>query len=280
MKFGDRVWMKGQIEAGAVVGKWRALLGDTSEYSDDSGTSQGGQKGQTIYNGAAYLNPDPPDDDGTCCEAVMLKGEDDTDVIAFRDLRLHVRVNPSEGECGIAHYGGGFVSLAWDDDHKGTVLAILAPRLDDEGAIDKSHGMIFDPTESNASIQILHLEGSGILLSKDGAVTISAKGGKSTFTIHPDDGIQFATDKGMAFAGGVIAGSTDQAQAVALIQPLIDVVTALVTVLTTGFASLAVPGAAIYVGWPAAIAAPGGLVEKVALLSTLGTATTLKASPT
>jgi hypothetical protein len=212
----DRIIAFVRIISAAAKGDRNAILANVALFDDDDGNPAGGQDEQPVYGaGATYLCPDPPDDDGVCCEGISLKEEDGCTVIAMRDLRLTKRIPSKVGSLGLAHYGGGFIDLSWDADHAGTQLTILAPRLDGNGNIQTSHALLMDPTSGNASVILMHQLGNAFVLNKDGDATMKSANGK-TWISATNDGLAFSADAGMKLVGGVIVGNTQSAQEVAL----------------------------------------------------------------
>jgi hypothetical protein len=273
----DRVLTFVRIVKGVVQGDRNAVLVNVATLLDDQGNESGGQDGQEIYTGVTYLNPDPPDTQdkgGTCCEGIALKEDDGCTVVAYRDLRLARRVKPAVGELGLSHYGGGFLSLAWDADHKGTQVVLLAPRLDSNGAIDKSHGITMDPTVGNANITIQHIEGGALVLDKDGSAKLTSGNGKHWVHLK-NDGFAMSADSGYQFVGGVVAGNTSLAREVPLHQEVSDALTTIATALGLLSTQIMAPPQA----GAGAAAQVAQLATQLAALATTGKATTLKASP-
>jgi hypothetical protein len=273
----DRVVAFVRIISAAAKGDKNAILANVALFDDDDGNPAGGQDEQPVYGaGGVYLCPDPPDDDGVCAEGISLKEEDGCTIIAMRDLRLTKRIPSKVGSVGIAHYGGGFIDLSWDADHAGTQITILAPRLDGNGEIQASHGLLMDPTSGNASVILMHQLGNAVVLNKDGDAMLKSANGK-TWISATNDGFAMSADGGIKFLGGVIAGNTQTAKEVALHQQVLDLANQMVTLLTAlALAPVAGSGAPLGFPDPATLA---DFTAKVTALSTLGKATTLKASP-
>jgi hypothetical protein len=143
-----------------------------------------------------FCRPRPPvakeDETGLdpegACEAVALRVGDQTIPIAYRDLRLSSVVNPKEGELGLAHYGGGFVSLKLNTDEDGTNIVLYAPRKNSSGTVTNASCVSIDSTDGNQHICLLHESGASITLTKEGKILLMNKTGNAYVEIN-DDGI-------------------------------------------------------------------------------------------
>lgn len=273
----DRVLTVGRIILAAVKGAQNAILANTAEYDDDSGNPAGGLGEQTMYGTAGmYCRPMPPDADGVC-EAVLMKQTDGAPVLASRDLRCNARVNPAEGELGLAHYGGGYVSLAWDADKRGTQLVISSPRLDSQLKTTQSaHALIFDPSSGNSSVQLLHALGGGLVMNVAGDVYFSNagdSGAAARLTLYSDGKATLNADQGLKIPAATIIGDVTQAREVALVAEVQAAVQTLLASITTLSSQLQMLGGG---GDPGGIAALGANLAQIA---STGTAKTLKASP-
>jgi hypothetical protein len=273
----DRVIAFGTIVVAALKGDHRAILANVRELAGDDGeATDGGQDEQPVYSAPVFLNPDPPSELGSC-ECVALRQQDGQPVIAMRDVRLNRRVNPKQGELGISHYGGGFVSLKWNVDRNGTNVAVMAPRLSGD-AVDKSHALVMDSSSGNACVTLTHQLGHGLVLDKDGASTVKSGDGTNYIAVT-DDGVQVGAAGGVKMVGGVIAGDSASAKAVALspevVAALNDIVSALTSV-STQLKANSVNGSPQGIGIDSEI---GTISAAISTLAAAGTATTLKASP-
>jgi hypothetical protein len=101
--------------------------------------------------------------------------------------------------------------------------------------------------------------------------------GENWLTVS-DDGVAVVSGAGMAFAGGITAGSTNLAEPVALAAAYESLLTELLAQLATAFTTPAVVGAPLDPAWATTVVPL--LQAKLALLSTAGKSQTLKASPT
>ena len=143
-----------------------------------------------------FCRPRPPvskeDETGLnpegACEAVAIRVADQTIPIAYRDLRLSYVVNPNEGELGLAHYGGGFISLKLNTDEDGTNIVLYASRKDSSGAVVKASVISMDSTDGNQSVSIQHEYGQLITMTKEGKILLSNKVGDAYIELN-DDGI-------------------------------------------------------------------------------------------
>lgn len=270
----DRVLTFGRIILAAVKGDQKAILANVATFDDDSGNPAGGANEQEMYGIAGhYCRPMAPDAKGHC-EAILGAQTDATTVIASRDLRCNARVNPSDGELGIAHYAGGYISLSWDADARGTLIAISATRLDAQlAATESAHAIILDPSSGNASIQILHQLGSGLVFNKNGDGYLSNASGSGRLTVMDNGSVSLQCDQGFKCTGAVVIGDVTSAKPVAFSQELQAAIQTVITGLTTVSTQLQVLGGAGCAGDIAALAA------NLAQIASTGTAQTLKASP-
>lgn len=175
----------GRIVSAAVSGARKAVLAqvrgvERSEDDPKDGESSSdepmfGQVGvvvrprsSTSSTAATGLNPEG------YAEIVGARFGDRFAPIAGRDLRLNMRVNPSEGEVDLVGYGGGFLSLADAADLRGTTAVLYAPRLDSSGAVEKANAIALDPDQG--SISIVQQDGTAFVLTETGAITRSPTG--------------------------------------------------------------------------------------------------------
>lgn len=273
----DWVLSFGRIASSSVKGALHRIAVDVAQFTDDKGNDAGGSTEQDFYGIAGhYCRPMPPDLVGHC-EVVSMRLEDDDTVIASRDLRMNKRVQPNEGDVGIVHYGGGFATLRWDVDNRGTLVAVSSPRLDSQlDQIESAHALIMDPSSGNSSIMLLHALGSGLIANKNGDILIANKGGSgasANVVCHDDGLVSVQADKGLKCTGAVMCGDVTAAREVPLHQETADMHTPTISALTKLSAQIQALGGA---GCADDIAQIG---VKLAALQTTGKATTLKASP-
>lgn len=272
----DRLFAFGRIVASKVSGKANAVLvnltmfDDAGEGLEEDEAPEEAAEEPFFGTAGVYCRPDAPTSDGYC-EVMALRLADGARPVAARDLRLNARVNPKEGELGLAHYGGGFVSLKWNDDHKGTTLTAMAPVLKPGsggvlGDVDKSHSLTMDTAASNNAIVLAHMEGMSITMI-DGELTLS--GSKKNW-IRIDQA-EILLNGVVKLFGGVVAGNPQTALEVALAPPLLAWTTEVQTALIKIAALLNAPGPVQ--------GAPGAVTPPVAVptIATAGSKT-LKAS--
>lgn len=274
MNAADHVLCHGFVQRCEVRGDRNALLANVSQYEN----GQGGSNSNEWYGTAGfYCWPDPPDDDGTCCEVKTIKEGEADPIIASRDLRLSARAVPNQGQVGATHYGGGYLTLRWDDGRTGSIVALSSTRLADGpgSAVDKAHILLMDPTEANTSIQLLHELGTGLVMNKDGDVYLSNGEGKGRLTIYADGAVHLKCDEGLKVSGATIVGDVTTAREVALVAQVIALAQAVLAMAATISTQLqAVP--ATGAGLAGDIAA---LTAALTQIQGIGTAKTLKASP-
>lgn len=275
--FGN-IFAKGvRVMASSLVGASRAILvnlerGDVAKPTDLE------KAGDCVTFGplGVYGRPEPPTKTAQGnlaageCEAFCARAMDGFEPLVYRDLRITRRMNPAVGEVGMTQYGGGYVSLKWDRARSGTLVSISAPHLSGD-AVDESHYISMDPSDDGNAAIFAHRSGHGLFLNKDGSAVLSSPDGKKWISVSDDDGVVVVSDKGMAFAGGIIAGSTNLARDVALHQEVLDVAQTILQVI--GAISAFTPLK------PAVDPFIPVLTAQVVALATTGKATTLKASP-
>jgi hypothetical protein len=105
--------------------------------------------------------------------------------LVSRDLRLSARVNPKDGEVGIAQYDGGFISLGDASDQLGTQIILYAPKLKSDGTVEAANVISLDPAAR--SVTIAQQDGTAVVLTEDAAIVRSPSGG-SFFELSDDMG--------------------------------------------------------------------------------------------
>ena len=272
--FGN-VWAFARVAASSVVGASKAVL-----VNLERGTALDVEKSPEARSFGplgVYGRPEPPTaaQSGNLakgeCEALCARSMDGFEPLVYRDLRIARRMNPSVGELGLAHYGGGFVALSWDGARSGTLVSISAPHLSGD-EVDESHYLSMDPSDDGNAVILAHRSGHGLFLNKDGSAVISSPDGSQTFTVR-NSGVVIGGK--MSFVGGIVAGSTTLAEPVALAAAYQAALEAVLPIL------LAAAGAANTLAplsvTPAQIAE---VTARVLALSVAGKSMTLKASPT
>lgn len=186
----------GYIAATAVKGAANAVLGnlvmlDTVEDDEEAETSPD----EPLYGPIGfYFRPDAP---VKAADATGIRPEGRPEVVAvrlgdrvlpltYRDLRLSSQVDPDEGEGGLAHYGGGFISLKWNTSEDGTSIVIYAPRKDSTGTPIKASAISIDSEEANAHVCLMHEYGHSLTLTKEGKIVLANKVGDAYLEVNDD----------------------------------------------------------------------------------------------
>jgi hypothetical protein len=144
------------------------------------------------------------------CEVVACRIGDDMVPIGYRDLRLAPAVNPIEGELGLAHYGGGFLSLKDNADGDGTNVMLYAPRKNAGGTVVKASCISLDSTNGNQHVSLMHETGVSITLTKDGNAVIATADGATSVTVSPTEGVIISAEK-VSIAGAAMLGDSNPA---------------------------------------------------------------------
>lgn len=277
--WGD-VFAFARIAKSRVEGAARAVLMQIERRVDDGSTDDSADEPSFGVLGS-FGRPDEPSSDGEC-EALCTRIADGLRPIVVRDLRISSRVNPKVGDLGLAHYGGGYVSLGWDSDRTATVVTISGTHLSGDD-VDEAHFIQLDPSDAGNSVVICHRGGQNVTLNKSGAVTLTSSDGNGTITVQDSNGPSGAQPNvviggSLALVGGIIAGSTTLAEPVALAAAYEALLTDLLAQLAIAFATPAVPGSPLAATWATTVVPL--LQARLTALSTLGKSQTLKASPT
>lgn len=142
-------------------------------------------------------------------EVLAWRLDDRNYTLGFRDLRVSAKANPDKGELGIAHYGGGFLSMKMNGDEDGTSIVLYAPHNDGDGVADKAHAISLDTTAANSHVSIVHHEGQSITLTKEGSIILMAADGTAYLEVKNGDVVFSATS--ISFPGGAQVGATTPA---------------------------------------------------------------------
>lgn len=269
-----------RVASSTVFGAAKAVLLGVERVAQNGKVEESSGDEPTFGPLGFYARPEPPTASASGnlskgeCECVTMRMADALRPILYRDLRIARRMNPAVGELGIAHYGGGFLTLQWDPARSGTLVTLSAPHLSSD-EVDESHYLSMDPSDAGNYVALAHRSGHGLFLNKDGSAVLSSPDGKKWISVSDADGVTVASDKGMAFAGGIIAGSTTLAESVALAAAYQAALEAALPILLA--AAAAANTLAPLSVTPAQIAE---ITARVLALSTLGKSQTLKASPT
>jgi len=202
----------GRIIATEARGALKSILGNLELLEQDDSSSD-----EPLYFVPGYYcRPMPPVEEGSgsgldpegACEVVAVRVGDEVVPLAYRDLRLNSQVNPDEGELGLAHYGGGFISLKWNADTDGTNIMIYASRKDSSGMVVKASSISLDSADGNQHVSIMHEKGQSITLTEDEQVVIANKDGDAYLAVGGSDGVVVNSEK-IAAAGAVMLGDKD-----------------------------------------------------------------------
>lgn len=210
----------GRLVASEIDGTLKAILGNIrllqltdEDASPEESTSEPLFTGLGLYArpqgeqqaiGATGLHPEG------VCEVVGIRMDDRFQPLAYRDLRLASQVNPGEGDVGLVHYGGGFVTLKWNTDEDGSNVMLYAPRKNAGGTVIKASCISMDSTDGNQHVSIMHESGASITITKDAKIVVSNKTGDAYLEVN-DSAI---TLNGKAvIPGSAVVGATDPASA-------------------------------------------------------------------
>lgn len=274
--FGN-VWAFARVAASSLAGASKAVLVNLERSTGID--VEKSPEARSFGPLGVYGRPEPPTPSASGnlaageCEALCARSMDGFEPLVYRDLRITRRMNPAVGEVGITQYGGGYVSLKWDRARSGTLVSISAPHLSGD-AVDESHYLSMDPSDAENSVTLAHRLGHMLSLTKDGAAKLMSPDGKKWVEVS-DGGVNVVSDTGMAFAGGIIAGSTNLAEDVALAAAYQAAFEAALPIILAG-ATAANTLAPLSVT-PERIAE---FTARVLALSVAGKSQTLKASPT
>lgn len=213
----DYAFARARVTATRILGTAKAVMTNLEGLLDDTSTDEpifgvvgvvSRPKSNVNAKDASGLNPQGE------TEVLCAKVQDGFQWLAARDLRLNKRVNPAVGEVCLVQYEGGFISLKTSSDGLGTQVVVLSPQLDAQGVITKSHALVMDPAAANSSVSLVHADGHGVLLTKNGDAILKNSDG---------DAYVQANDTGLTFNGNiqvvgamVVSPGTPPPQAVAL----------------------------------------------------------------
>ncbi len=204
----------GRIAATVLKGASNSILANLSLIEGEDGTEEGSTEEPLYGQIGFYVRPMPPtsaeDADGLnpegAAEVVAVRYGDEVIPLAGRDLRCNASVNPSDGAMGIAHYGGGFVELAWNASKNGTVATLYALRKNPDGSPDKASVLTINSEASDASIIMLHESGQSITLGPDGQIILCNSGGDGYVEVK-DSGEVTVNAASVTIVGGTVIGS-------------------------------------------------------------------------
>jgi hypothetical protein len=204
----------GRVAATTLKGASNAILANLSLIEDDEGEE--GSSEEPMYGPVGYyVRPMPPVEadaaDGInpegAAEVVAVRYGDQVIPLTARDLRCNAQVNPSDGSMGIAHYGGGFVELAWNASKNGSVATIYALRKQANGDADKASVITVNSEQADASIILLHESGQSIMLGPDGQILLCNAGGDAYIEVK-DSGEVTVNAASVTLVGGTAIGSS------------------------------------------------------------------------
>jgi len=214
----DRLIGFGKVLASSVSGALNAVLVNVRliELTDDTeapDTDAETSTEEVVYGGLGLIGrPDPPDAEGYA-EVVALRAGDGAIPIGFRDLRLNRRMTPKDGELGLAHYGGAFLSLKWNDARDASDFTLLVPQLDGSGAIQASHTLAMTTASGDSAVVLAHLKRQALIMNDDGDAYLVSSDGKNIVGVT-NEGVSIGGT--INLTGGIIGGNPALAQPVAL----------------------------------------------------------------
>lgn len=209
----------GRVAATRVGDTLKAILGNLvtlDEYEDDAEAET--SKDEPLYGTLGfYFRPEPPvsadDADGNhpegAAEFVGMRLGDRIIPTAYRDLRINAKLNPDEGEVGLAQYRGGFISLKTNDSDTGTSIVAYAVDNDSSGTPDKAHALVMDSEPTNSCISLMHAEGQSITMTKEGLIVLANAAGDHYLSIESDKIV--LNGKSISIVGGAMMGSSNPA---------------------------------------------------------------------
>lgn len=151
----DWVFSLARVVATSLEGAKRVLLANVEGIEGETANKQ------IVYSALGWFGrPLPPDANGAA-DALCARVEDGLIPFAMRDPRLSVKTNAKDGELGIAHYDGGFVSLKRNATSDGTDVTIYAPKADGS----KASVISIDTTTANSNVTIMHDSGVSVQLA-------------------------------------------------------------------------------------------------------------------
>lgn len=168
-----------------------------------------------------YSRPDAPVSEGMGAgnrpegqtEVVGLRMGDHVLPIGYRDLRISAKVNPKEGEVGLAQYRGGFISLKTNATDDGTDVCIYSVHNTALGVPDKAHCLSFDSTTANSSVALVHSFGQSFCLTKEGHIVLANKQGSGFVLVKDDTGGVVVSAPAITLNGSVTAGAANPVNA-------------------------------------------------------------------
>jgi hypothetical protein len=169
----DWVFSLARVVATSLEGAKRVLLANVEGIEGETANKQ------LVYSALGWFGrPLPPDANGAA-DALCARVEDGLIPFAMRDPRLSVKTNAKNGELGIAHYDGGFISLKRNAASDGTDVTIYAPKADGS----KASVISIDTTDANSNITLMHDSGVSVQLA-DGKVVIYNEAGDAYIEVN------------------------------------------------------------------------------------------------
>jgi hypothetical protein len=190
MAFGELLVAFGRVVATSLEGAANSILADIRVLEDEAEAPDDFDSSELealLLPPGFYCRPLGPNFAGPGveaegeCEVVALRAGDELVPVGYRDLRINAKTNPDEGELGLAHYAGGFLSFKLTGDADGTAVALYSPR-----GSDGAHVISMDPDASNSHVVILHEAGQSITLNADGQVVIVSPDGANVIEVGDD----------------------------------------------------------------------------------------------
>lgn len=208
----------GRVAASKLQGAANAILANVELLKGDEGARETSADEPLYGQIGFYCRPMPPvaadaadglNPEGEA-EVVALRVGDQVIPFTGRDLRLNAQVNPQDGHCGMAHYGGGFFELGWNASKNGTMATLYTLRKTSGGAPDKAHVFTMNTEEASSSIILLHEAGQSITMGPDGQTVLCNAGGNGFIEVK-DDGKIVLNGAAISVVGGAMVGSQNPA---------------------------------------------------------------------
>lgn len=217
MRSTDLIFVPVRITGTIVEGNQNAILvnlggGAEGVSADIAGGGESASR-EPFYGVVGFVvRPEPPSISGQA-EAIAYRADDGLGFLCSRDIRLSAFVSLDVGEMAIVQYGGGFVGLSYAANRKGTKVRLSAPN---GLPVPASHEFVMDPGGVNPKITLTHLAGALVELAN-----------------------AFARID----AADIIAGDSVSAKSVALADPLLAVMKAILPILSPLVATALANGA-------------------------------------
>lgn len=198
----DQVLSFAKVLASSVAAETKATLYNLTGIGGFEADAEGDESGeqaheQEVFGAFGVIGrPRAPSMLGSALswlEVLAARTSDGLVAFGFRDLRLHARFpNPKAGSIAFVGYGGAFLSFddtaANSGDEKASIATLYVPYEWTNGVPSKAHVLVLDPTSGNPSVTLVHAEGHGIVLNKDGGAIIKNAAGDAYIEVNAAGG--------------------------------------------------------------------------------------------